>query len=142
MIKRMCLFLMVAFVCMFVSCGRVFAIDEVDNDTNTSDNSEQVDTDTSNNSEQVDTNTNDDSSSDKVEDKDTADDNSVITDNAQDNTDRNNGDDVYVPDPKTKNIHKTENKITGNSTYLFGVSFCCGIIGILMLFISNKTVLK
>lgn len=131
MIKRMCLFLMVAFVCMFVSCGRVFAIDEVDNDTNTS-----------NNSEQVDTNTNDDSSSDKVEDKDTADDNSVITDNAQDNTDRNNGDDVYVPDPKTKNIHKTENKITGNSTYLFGVSFCCGIIGILMLFISNKTVLK
>ena len=131
MIKRMCLFLMVAFVCMFVSCGRVFAIDEVDNDTNTS-----------NNSEQVDTNTNDDSSSDEVEDKDTADDNSVITDNAQDNTDRNNGDDVYVPDPKTKNIHKTENKITGNSTYLFGVSFCCGIIGILMLFISNKTVLK
>ena len=131
MIKRMCLFLMVAFVCMFVSCGRVFAIDEVDNDTNTS-----------NNSEQVDTNTNDDSSSDKVEDKDTVDDNSVITDNAQDNTDRNNGDDVYVPDPKTKNIHKTENKITGNSTYLFGVSFCCGIIGILMLFISNKTVLK
>ena len=95
MIKRMCLFLMVAFVCMFVSCGRVFAIDEVDNDTNTSDNSEQVDT-----------NTNDDSSSDKVEDKDTADDNSVITDNAQDNTDRNNGDDVYVPDPKTKNIIK------------------------------------
>lgn len=131
MIKRMCLFLMVAFVCMFVSYGRVFAIDEVDNDTNTSNNSEQVDTDT-----------NDDSSSDKVEDKDTADDNSVITDNAQDNTDRNNGDDVYVPDPKTKNIHKTENKITGNSTYLFGVSFCCGIIGILMLFISNKTVLK
>ncbi len=131
MIKRMCLFLMVAFVCMFVSCGRVFAIDEVDSDT-----------DTSNNSEQVDTNTNDDSSSDKVEDKDTVDDNSVITDNAQDNTDRNNGDDVYVPDPKTKNIHKTENKITGNSTYLFGVSFCCGIIGILMLFISNKTVLK
>ena len=131
MIKRMCLFLMVAFVCMFVSYGRVFAIDEVDNDTNTS-----------NNSEQVDTNTNDDSSSDKVEDKDTADDNSVITDNAQDNTDCNNGDDVYVPDPKTKNIHKTENKITGNSTYLFGVSFCCGIIGILMLFISNKTVLK
>ena len=113
MIKRMCLFLMVAFVCMFVSYGRVFAIDEVDNDTNTSNNSEQVDTDT-----------NDDSSSDKVEDKDTADDNSVITDNAQDNTDRNNGDDVYVPDPKTKNIHKTENKITGNSTYLFGVSFC------------------
>ena len=131
MIKRLCLFLMIAFVCMFGACGKVFAIDEVDSDTNVSDNSEQVDN-----------NTNDDSSSDKVEDKDTTVDNNVITDNAQDNTDRNNGDDVYVPDSKTKNIHKTENKITGNSSYLFGVSFCCGIIGLLMLFISNKTVLK